>query len=86
LCLPSSSFFWGGGDFKLKPGGNIYKTLITSHVILNVSTKTPMSNPDPEVGFSGRVKWPLLTLPLDLTSGSGFATGRQVKLFGNPYR
>jgi len=48
--------------------------------------KTPMANPDPEAGSSGTVKWPLFTLPLDLISGSGFGTGRQLKLFGDPYQ
>ena len=54
--------------------------------MLNVSGQTPMANPDPEAGSSGAVKWPLFTLPLALTSGSGFGTGRQLKLFEDPYR
>ena len=64
----------------------IYKTLISSHVILNVSMTKPMANPDTETGSRGTVKWPLFTLPLDLTFGSGFGTGRQLNLFEDPYQ
>jgi hypothetical protein len=46
----------------------------------------PMANPDPEAGSRGTVKWLLFTLPLDLISGSGFGTGRQLKLFEDPYQ
>jgi len=63
----------------------MYKTLITSLVILNVSMQKPMTNPDPEAGSSGTVKWPLFTLPLDLNSGSEFGTGRQLKVSEDLY-
>jgi hypothetical protein len=48
--------------------------------------QTPMANPDQEAGYVGKIKWPLFTLPLDLTSGSGFGTGRQLKMFVDPHQ